>query len=41
MLEIDKTKATCASLKGHATRAKNSLAKELVANTGPQIIEEA
>ena len=41
MSEIEKAKATCARLKGHATRAKNYLAKELAAKTGPLIIEEA
>ena len=41
MSEIDRAKATCARLKGHATRAKNHLAKQLVAKTGLQIIEES
>ena len=41
MSEIEKAKATCARLKGHFTRAKNSLAKMLAARKGPEIIEEA
>ena len=39
--EIDKAKATCARLKGHATRAKNSLAKQLEATKNPNLIEKA
>ena len=41
MSEIEKAKATCARLKGHFTRAKNSLAKELEARKAPHIIENA
>ena len=40
MSEIEKAKATCARFKGHFTRAKNVLVKELEARKGPQIIEE-
>ena len=40
MAEIEKAKATCARLKGHFTRAKNSLAKQLEARTAPHIIEK-
>ena len=40
MSEIEKAKATCARLKGHFTRAKNSLAKQLEARTAPHIIEK-
>ena len=40
MSEIEKAKATCARLKGHFTRAKNSLAKELEARKAPHIIEK-
>ena len=39
MSEIEKAKATCARLKGHFTRAKNSLARKLQARNGPHIIE--
>ena len=41
MSEIEKAKATCARLKGHFTRAKNSLAKMLAVKKGSEIIEEA
>ena len=41
MSEIEKAKATCAKLKGHCTRAKNMLAKELEAIKSPHVIENA
>ena len=41
MSEIEKAKATCARLKGHFTRAKNSLAKQLEARKAPHIIEKS
>ena len=41
MSEIEKAKATCARLKGHFTRAKNSLTKELAARKSSEIIEDA
>ena len=41
MSEIEKTKATCARLKWHLTRAKNMLAKELEAIKSPHVIENA
>ena len=40
MSEIEKAKATCARLKGHFTRAKNSLAKELEARKASHIIDK-
>ena len=40
MAEIEKAKATCARLKGHFTRAKNILAKQLEARKAPHIIEK-
>ena len=41
MSEIEKAKATCARLKGHFTRAKNSLSMKLEARNGLHIIEKA
>ena len=40
MSEIEKAKATCARLKGHFTKAKNSLATQLEARKAPHIIEK-
>ena len=41
MSKIEKATATCARLKGHLTRAKNMLAKELEAIKSPHVIENA
>ncbi len=41
MSENEKANATCARLKGHFTRAKNLLAKELVAIKSTHVIENA